>query len=153
MEKGASNPQEKKCNCRGGAGACPLNGECQVRCVVYKATVSSEGATKTYTGLTDNTFKERFSSHKYSFTHETEKDSTTLSQYVWQLKDSRKEFSLKWEIVKKCQSYQCGGKVCDLCTTEKLYILRSDPESSLNKRSELVSKCRHRRKYKLEAVT
>ena len=82
-----SGRDEKRCNCRGRATVCPLDGECQIRTVIYQATVTAEGVTKTYTGLTDNTFKERYSSHKYSFTHASERDSTTLSQYVWQLKD------------------------------------------------------------------
>ena len=33
---------------------------------------------------------------------------------------------------------------CDLCLTEKMIIARSDPKKLLNKRTELVSKCRHR---------
>ena len=147
--------QVRTCNCRGGAANCPLNGECLAECIIYQATVTTtpDGEVKTYTGLTDNKFKERYGSHKSSFNHENQKDSTALSQYIWQLKHSQKSFNIKWEIVKRCQSYKCGGKSCDLCTTEKVFILRSDPQTSLNKRSELVSKCRHRRKFKLEAVT
>ena len=38
---------------------------------------------------------------------------------------------------------------CQLCLAEKLAILWADPDTTLNKRSELVAKCRHRNKYKL----
>ena len=38
---------------------------------------------------------------------------------------------------------------CQLCLAEKLAILWADPDTTLNKRSELVAKCRHRNKFKL----
>ena len=148
MEEGPPKP----CNCQR-KNECPLNGKCLTKTLVYEATVKSNDEEKTYTGLTDMTFKERFSSHKSSFTHEKHRDSTALSQYIWQLKDEKKDHSISWKILKQCQSYKCGGRSCDLCTTEKLFILKADPQKSLSdKRSELVSKCRHMRKFKLEGV-
>ena len=45
-----------------------------------------------------------------------------------------------------------GSRRCDLCLTEKLKIMREDPELLLNKRSELVSKCRHKNKFILAKV-
>ena len=44
---------------------------------------------------------------------------------------------------------QCDSKTCNLCLSEKLQIFRADPNKLLNKRSELVSKCGHRSKFKL----
>ena len=38
---------------------------------------------------------------------------------------------------------------CDLCLCEKLLIARANPASLLNKRDELVSKCRHMNKFTL----
>ena len=38
---------------------------------------------------------------------------------------------------------------CHLCLSEKLAILLAKPDTLLNKRSELVAKCRHRNKFKL----
>ena len=49
----------------------------------------------------------------------------------------------------KTKSYQPGSRSFDLCTTEKLKILISDPEKTLNKRTEVTNKCRHRTKFKL----
>ena len=43
--------------------------------------------------------------------------------------------------------YSNVSKRCDLCATEKLKIRDEDKSVSLNKRSELVSKCRHKNKY------
>ena len=45
-----------------------------------------------------------------------------------------------------------GGKVCDLCITEKLTILMADPNATLHKRDEIMTKCKHKRKYVLGTV-
>ena len=50
----------------------------------------------------------------------------------------------------KAQKYVCGSRKCDLCICEKLLIARADPNVLLNKRDELVSKCRHRNKFTLK---
>ena len=42
--------------------------------------------------------------------------------------------------------------VCDLCLTEKYVIARADLEYLLNKRAEIISKCRHRNKYLIKNV-
>ena len=53
------------CNCRGGPVNCMLGGQCQTTNLVYKCTVSAPGRdNKHYIGLTSNTFKERYGSHK-----------------------------------------------------------------------------------------
>ena len=38
---------------------------------------------------------------------------------------------------------------CNLCPTEKLYIIKVDKASNLNKTAELISKCCHENKYSL----
>ena len=43
--------------------------------------------------------------------------------------------------------------MCDLCVTEKLYILNAaGDKNNLNKRNEIASLCVHRNKYKLNNV-
>ena len=49
-------------------------------------------------------------------------------------------------------SYKCGTKRCDLCLTEKYVIALADQEHLLNKRTEIISKCRHRNKYLIKNV-
>ena len=47
--------------------------------------------------------------------------------------------------------YNRVSKTCDLCLNEKLEILNfKDRDKLLNKRSELISKCRHFNKYLLK---
>ena len=45
-----------------------------------------------------------------------------------------------------------GGKICDLCLLEKVTILMAEPKVTLNKRDEIMCKCKHKRKYLLSSV-
>ena len=59
--------------------------------------------------------------------------------------------SFKWSIVKRLSAYSDITKKYLLCLHEKLEIVNyPHPEELLNKRSELVSKCRHANKYLLK---
>ena len=141
----------RKCNCRVPQG-CPLDGNCLVSSVVYKATVmtnDNRGEVKHYFGLTEGPFKQRYNSHLTNFRHSKYRNATELSKYIWQLKDDNKVFEVKWSIQQKAPAYRAGSKRCDLCLSEKLNIITADQKSLLNKRSELVSTCRHRRKFLL----
>ena len=44
---------------------------------------------------------------------------------------------------------QKGVKMCNLCNLEKTSIAIADPTTSLNKRSEILQRCRHRDKLVL----
>ena len=83
--------------------------------------------------------------HKSSFKLEHKRTSTTLSEQVWKLKIKSINFNIKWEVFKKVKPFAPNDKVCKLCLQEKLSILRSAP--SLNKRSEIVGHCIHRKKF------
>ena len=48
------------------------------------------------------------------------------------------------------QKYVCRSRKRNLCICEKLLISRVDLNVLLNKRDELVSKCRHRNKFTLK---
>ena len=104
---------------------------------------------KVYIGLTENAFKQRYSNHMQSIRDEKYGNSTELSKYVWQLKKEGEEFKITWSINRRAQAYSNTTKRCDLCLTEKLSIINADKTTTLNKRSELVSKCRHKNKYYL----
>ena len=70
-----------------------MDGNCLVQEVIYRAQVVEEdGTTNTYTGLTGNTFKERYYGHTSSFRHRDEEHSTSLSSHIWKLEDEGKEF-------------------------------------------------------------
>ena len=155
MNKRKLSPPEhhKLCNCRV-KPSCPLNGDCQVQCIVYEAEVKADGEdSKIYTGLSEPPFKVRFANHQTSMKHRKYENSTELSKRVWQLRDTGKEPQVTWRVVEKSRAYSTTSKTCNLCTAEKYRIITSDQSKTLNKRSELVSKCRHRNKFLLSNYT
>ena len=116
---------------------------------IYTAKVSSSQGTKTYIGSTETSFKQRYANHKQSLEKRAKSTQTSLSKYVWELKDQQIEHSIKWQIIKRSSPYKCGSRYCDLCISEKFFILTADPLACINKNSELMQKCRHRNKFKL----
>ena len=75
------------------------------------------------------------------------KKSSELSKYIWELKNNNIQHNLKWRIASKVHPYVCGSRKCDFCLTEKLAIIKADPETLLNTLDELVSKRRHMNKF------
>ena len=137
----------KECNCRK-IDHCPLEGKCLTSNIVYQAVVSAEGMNdKTYIGMTEHEFKIRFRNHKMSLNNKNYSKSTALSKYAWELKETGKPFSIKWSILKRARAYRSGAKKCNLCLAEKMLILNGEKEHLLNKRTEILAKCRHTNKY------
>ena len=137
-----------KCNCRNNSN-CPLNGDCEEKCLVYKATVRTENDSHIYYGQCEGEFKARYNNHTKSFRNRKYENETELSKHVWMLKDSNKNYKVIWCIVARASPYKSGSGRCALCLTEKSVIVRANPKGLLNKRTELISKCRHRNKYLL----
>ena len=136
------------CNCRV-KEQCPLNGNCLAEGVIYKATVSAVSKpTRQYFGLTEGKFKTRYSTHMHSFRAENAKTATELSKYVWSLKSENLDYDIKWNLVQKAAPYKCGTRRCDICLSEKMVIATANTLSTLNKRAEIVSTCRHRAKFR-----
>ena len=79
--------------------------------------------------------------------------STALSKHVWSLKENNTGFKImiSWEVQKKATEYQNTTARRNLRVAEKLAIIRADKKTSLNKRSELVSKCRHKNRHYLSS--
>lgn len=151
LSKQESNQQCRKCNCRDKT-LCPLKGECLSKCVVYKATIKTDNSTKQYIGSTENSFKERYTAHKSSFNNCSKRCSTKLSEYIWECKAQNINYEIIWTIISRPFPYKCGTRKCDLCLSEKYEILKSNKTITLNKRSEIANKCRHRSKFKLGKV-
>ena len=139
------------CNCRV-KSKCPLDGKCQATGVVYTAqvTTTDNGTVKSYIGLTDSSFKTRYSNHLQSFAHRKHANNTRLSKYTWSIKDNNKPYTINWSILSRASAYSNTNKRCNLCLTEKLLISNANKSTLLNSRSELISKCRHQNKFCLE---
>lgn len=150
LRKAPQAPQEQAtttCNCRK-KEECPLKGACLSEGVIYQATVTSpNNRTETYVGLTATSFKTRWRNHQTSFNNEKGKNSTELSKYVWELKSKDQRYTIEWKILEKAKPYTNLTGKCQLCTAEKHFIITKPELATLNKRNELVSACRHRRKF------
>ena len=150
LQQSTDAEAHKPCNCT--RNPCPVDGECRRTAVIYKATVASKDTERQYIGCSESEFKTRWNNHKSSFKHAIYSDKTRLSQHIWKLKNDNENFEIKWEIQRKSRPYANGTRKCDLCVCEKMEILRSDPRVTLNKRTEIASKCRHRSKFKVANV-
>ena len=120
---------------------CPLMPDrCDQRNVIYQAKVYADNRVMNYYGLTENEFKKRCSTHKSSFRN-IPKCHTTISSYIWKLKDKMSPYYVNWSIKARGHPFSSGGRACDLCLTEKL-VNNSNGRSKL-KRDELLETCRH----------
>ena len=83
-----SEDAKNLCNCRSNR-QCPLDGKCLTSCVIYQASVIRPDKThiETYIGLTENSFKSRYTGHVSSFNNKKGRNATTLSEYIWKLKE------------------------------------------------------------------
>ena len=82
--------------------------------------------------------------------HEKRRNDTELSKHLWKLKEKKEGYSISWKIIAKAKAYSNTTKRCNLCITEKFFILSNPQMATLDKRNELISNCRHRRKYILK---
>ena len=148
LSKKETESNKTKYNCRDRA-KCPLKGNCLAEGIIYQANVTTteETNTKQYIGMTANNFKQRYSIHLKSFRNKKYAKETELSKHIWDLKRKNKRFSLTWSVLKRAATYSVGGKRCNLCLEEKPMILKADKKNSLNKRTEIISKCRHKNTF------
>ena len=141
--------EKRSCNCRK-KETCPVEGKCLEEGIIYEATIKSNSDEKKYVGLTEGSFKRRLYGHRQSFRNNNLRTATELSKHIWDLKDRQEEFEISWKIIDRARSYNGTSNRCRLCLLEKFHILTRD--DLLNKRSELVSKCRHRRPHLISSV-
>ena len=138
--------KKKTCNCRQ-KNQCPLNGECLAEDIVYKATVETHRGNAVYIGLASGQFKTRYNNHTKSFRHQKHEKDTELSKFIWEQKRSNTEFKINWSIAKKSNTKMRYSGICNLCLDEKTEIMKQRAQTHvrhLNKRTELISACRHR---------
>ena len=104
---------------------------------------------KYFYGLIEGTFNTRNTNHMFSFRHREHSTHMDLPQYIWTLNDKNKGYTLKWGIEAQTSSCRNRSSRRNLCLMEKLKISQyKNAETLLNKRAEIVSKCRHCNKSK-----
>ena len=131
---------------------CPLDGKCRTENIVYKCVASVERyLKKVYLGTAEGDLKQRFYNQRMSFNNEGHSTDTTLSKYVWEIKEKFKIMpSLKWPRIKSVPAYSNISEKFKFCLQEKIDILKyPNPNELIKKRSELISNCRHANKFLL----
>ena len=126
-----------------------MENKCLTNSVVYQAIVKrTDGVTDSYVGLTENTFKDRWTKHKSSFKTRNPKNASGLSKYIWKLDDECVDYSIEWKIISRAKPFDPGTGVCRLCIREKYFIIFKPNMATINSRSEiggqaskLLSKC------------
>ena len=148
LSKLSKTEQPRLCSCPKKA-TCPLGGHCLEENVIYQATVietnkQNEQTTETYVGLTAPNFKSRLGNHTKSFKNKEYSTETTLSSHIWDIKERDSTYTISWKLLDRGRPYNPGTKTCNLCTTEKFYIILKPHLATINKRNELGSACRHK---------
>ena len=144
------------CNCQKNR-LCPLNGNCVVENVIYKAEVVKSGQQigdgNFYVGLASGLFKKRLANHINSFKDGSKRAFCELSNFIWTLKDKGvQDFNISWEIIASEPCYNRANGKCQLCLREKLEILKLSKavgNRTINRRTELGKSCIHRYKHML----
>ena len=118
----------------------------------YRNSASKKSKdSRIYYGSCEPEFKSRYNNHTYSFRHPHKSSATELSKFYWSSVNRGFNPTVKWSIKKKSTPYQMGRRRCNLCLDEKFIILTAGrDENLLNKRSKIISKCRHKNKFKLK---
>ena len=93
-----------QCNCRV-KSTCPLPEKCLYKNIIYKATVKTNNSVKHYISVTEDTIKQRIYNHKLSFKNRNYASNTSLSSYIWHLKDTNISPTITWVILKQPPTY------------------------------------------------
>ena len=94
-------------------------------------------------------FKSRYGNHKMSFNLRKYENSSEIAKEVWKIKDQGGEPIVTWRMIKHHPAYNPISKRSALCLSEKLHIAEYEGDNLLNKREEMISKCRHQNKFML----
>ena len=118
----------RPCNCRNKI-SCPLQGKCPEKGIIYQATIkqSKTGKQDTYVRVTEFEFKTRYNQHISRFKLEYRLSTKTLSEHNWNLKKSKIDHKIKWEILDKALPNSASTGRCNICIAERINILYKRP--------------------------
>ena len=118
---------------------------------LYQAGIGSENLLqqKFITAYQKQNLKQDIRTIKNSSTTKRTKNDTQLSDELWKIKASKEEPVLVWKILEQHQPYNVNTIQCLLYLIEKLQIALCRRNNLLNRRTEIISKYRHKNKYAL----
>ena len=127
---------------------------------VWTTLYCAEIRDASYIGLTSGQIKDRITSHRQTFREKEKQNSTTLSKFIWSNNLNRDdtgnltEPSIKWSILQQSDTYKPGQKHCNLCLSEKLFIISNiNKPNNINKCTDVATICIHKQKHYLNAIT
>ena len=92
-------------------------------------------------------FKLQYRNHNKSFNHRKSKSDTELSNEFWKINYNKRNTNITWETLDRRQAYNTSSKRCLICLNEKLKIVLHKYNNMSKKRTEILNRCRHRKKY------
>ena len=119
------NSKRIECNCKSRSD-CPMNGLCNLYNVVYQAIIYPKediNDRKSSIGISSTNWEIRYGNHKFSFSHEHQKNQTALSKHYWGLKSKGLTPDIQWSILKRSNAPKSFDSRCNLCLEEKIHIL------------------------------
>ena len=110
-----------------------MEGKCRSEDIIYKCVVTATGhPRKVYLGTAEGDFKQRYYNHKKSFRNRKYANETSLSKYIWEMKDKHNRSpNLMWCIVRSVPGYSNISKICKLCLHKKYEILNYPDQQEL----------------------
>ena len=133
---------------------CPLQNQSLTPKIIYRPDVENDtnSEAKSYFGLTETTFKDKFGKHARDFKDKKYSNSTELSKYISYLKDRGINPKVKWSIIEKMYS-NTNINYCKFYLLQKLYIIDFiDDSRVLNQRYEVISESNHPNKLLLKII-
>ena len=93
-------------------------------------------------------FKNQGGNHMQTFKNKEIQQVCALKDFIWDLKERKINFEIKWSIIKQSRACKSGDKNCHLCVTEKLCVMENSRDSKLiNKDIHNMDKCLHKSKF------
>ena len=126
--------------------------KCLSNNILCQANITPTGEnskTKVYYGICETAFKLRYANHKKSFNHRNCKSDIELSNEFWKIKDNKRSADITSVILGRHQAHNTSSKRCLLFLNEKLKTALHRNINMLNKRTDILNKCRHKNKYAL----
>jgi hypothetical protein len=78
---------------------------------VYRATVTGTGSVETYTGMTGNTFKQRYGAH---INLRKNRHKSSFANHIWNLNDDVKPYDIHWNLIDNTID-NCKAKIWPIC--------------------------------------
>ena len=143
----SNETQKLPCNCTRIVCPCPraeIARNRRTRDVVYKATIKHRIELNTYTGSTEQEFKNRVAFHRSCMRHAHLSTFCELSNKEHELSGQGIDYNVTCKIVEVAKSFKPGDTYCKLCSSEIYHILYNSGIESLN--DVRLLPCLHKRK-------